>query len=47
MKIGVFTAVFGDKSFGEALDSAKSLGLEAVEIGAGNFAGKQYCNPKA
>ncbi len=45
MKIGVVANVFGDKSFGEALDSTKSLGLEAIEIGAGNFAGKQYCNP--
>jgi sugar phosphate isomerase/epimerase len=46
LKIGVFTAVFGDKTFDEALDSVEDLGLEAVEIGAGNFAGKNYCNPQ-
>jgi sugar phosphate isomerase/epimerase len=46
MKIGVFTAVFGDKDFEEVLDSVKDLGLEAVEVGAGNFAGKQYCDPE-
>ena len=46
MKIGVFAVVFGNKSFEEALDSVKELGLEAIEIGAGNFAGKKYCNPE-
>lgn len=46
MKIGVFTAVFGDKDLEVVLDNVKALGLEAIEIGAGNFAGKKLCDPE-
>lgn len=46
MKIGVFTAVFGDKDLEVILDNVKALSLEAIEIGAGNFAGKKLCNPE-
>ncbi len=45
MKIGIFAAVFGDKTFEGALDAAKELGFETIELGAGNFAGKKDCNP--
>jgi sugar phosphate isomerase/epimerase len=45
MKLGVFAAVFGDKTFVEALDTAKKLGFSAVELGAGNFAGTKDCDP--
>ena len=47
MKLGVFAAVFGDRSFEEALDSVQALGFEAIEIGAGNFAGTKDCDPNA
>ena len=37
MKLGVFAVIFGDKFFDEALDAAKGLGLQAIEIGVGNY----------
>jgi len=43
MKVGVFLVLFGDKSFEEALDKAKELGLDAVEIGTGNYPGDAHC----
>lgn len=45
MKIGVFTVLFGQKSFEEALDYIVENGLEAVEIGCGNWPGKAHCDP--
>jgi sugar phosphate isomerase/epimerase len=45
MKLGIVANIFGDKTFEEALDNARDLGLEAIEIGAGNFAGTKFCNP--
>lgn len=39
MKIGLFLALFGDKSLVEALDAAKREGIEAVEIGVGAYPG--------
>jgi len=46
MKLGVFLVLFGDKSLEEALDKAKSLGLDTVEIGTGNYPGNSHCNPE-
>lgn len=45
MKLGVFLVLFSGKKFEEALDIAKDLGLEAVEIGTGNYPGNAHCNP--
>lgn len=42
MRIGLFTALFGDKPLTEALDIAQSLGLGAVEIGAGAYPGSPH-----
>lgn len=42
MKIGLFLALFGDRSLEEALDKAKAAGCEAVEIGAGNYPGSGH-----
>ncbi len=42
MRIGLFLALFGDKTLDEALDTAAGLGLQAVEIGAGAYPGKQH-----
>ncbi len=44
MKLGVFTVLFGDKSFEQMLDHVKSSGLDAVEIGTGCYPGKAHCN---
>jgi len=45
MKLGVFTVLFQDQSLEKALDIIAELGLEAVEISTGNFAGNTHCNP--
>ncbi len=43
MKLGVFIVLFGDKSFSEALDIVKEAGVDAVEIGTGNYPGDAHC----
>ncbi len=43
MKIGVFTALWGNLSFEQALDKAQAAGLRAVEIGAGGYPGNPHC----
>ncbi len=45
MKIGVFDPVFGAMPLETMLDRVKELGLEAVEIGAGNYPGNERCHP--
>lgn len=47
MKIGVFTVLFGQKPFEETLDYVKGLGVEAVEIGTGNYPGNAHCDAEA
>jgi sugar phosphate isomerase/epimerase len=42
MKIGIFTALFGDKSLEETLDIVKAEGIEAVEFGAGAYPGAAH-----
>ena len=42
MKIGIFTALFGDKSLDETLDLVAAEGIEAVEIGAGAYPGSPH-----
>ena len=44
MKLGVFTVLFGDKSFEEMLDYVKDAGLDAVEIGTNGYPGSAHCN---
>jgi sugar phosphate isomerase/epimerase len=43
MKIGVFTALWGNLTFDSALDKAVKFGLSAVEIGAGGYPGNPHC----
>jgi len=43
MKLGVFTALFSDRPLREALYASVKLGLEAVEIGTGNYPGDVHC----
>jgi len=45
VKLGVFTVLFGQKPFEEALDYIAASGLGAVEIGTGGYPGKAHCNP--
>jgi sugar phosphate isomerase/epimerase len=42
MKIGIFTALFGDKPLTEALDIIKAEGIQAVEFGAGAYPGSSH-----
>ncbi len=44
MKIGIFTALFGDKTLEETLDIVKAEGIEAVEFGAGAYPGHAHLN---
>lgn len=46
MKLGVFAVLFGNKTLEETLAYLSSLGVQAVEIGAGGNPGKVHCNPK-
>ena len=45
MKLGVFTVLFGQKPFEEALDYIASKGLQAVELGTGAYPGNAHCDP--
>lgn len=47
MKIGVFDPVFGDTPLEAMLDRVIELGLEAVELGCGNYPGERHCSPTA
>jgi len=42
MKIGIFTALFGDKTLEQTLDIVQSEGIEAVEFGAGAYPGAAH-----
>ena len=43
MRIGVFTVLFQELSFQEALDKALAAGVNAVEIGTGGYPGSHHC----
>lgn len=42
MKIGIFTALFGDKTLDETLSLVKAEGIQAVELGAGAYPGAAH-----
>lgn len=44
MKIGIFTALFGDKTLDETLDIVQAEGIEAVEFGVGAYPGSAHLN---
>ena len=45
MKIGVFDPIYGHLELEPMLDRIRELGLEAVEIGCGNYPGDKHCKP--
>jgi sugar phosphate isomerase/epimerase len=47
VKLGVFTVLFQDLELEPMLDRVASLGLEAVELGTGNYPGNAHCDPDA
>jgi len=44
VKLGVFTVLYQDLPLEEALDKLAALGVEAVEIGTGNYPGSSHCD---
>jgi sugar phosphate isomerase/epimerase len=44
MRIGVFTALYSDLPLEEVLDKLAAWGVEAVELGAGNYPGTAHIN---
>ena len=46
MRVGLFLALFGDKTLDEALDLAVKAGVTAVEIGAGAYPGSGHVDVK-
>jgi sugar phosphate isomerase/epimerase len=47
MKIGIFTALFGDKTLDETLDIVQAEGIQAVEFGAGAYPGASHLEVEA
>ena len=45
MKIGSLSAAWSDQPLEEVLDFFAGAGLEAIEIGAGNYPGNAHCDP--
>jgi len=45
MKLGVFSVLFSKLPLEEALDYIVSKGLQAVEVGTGNYPGNAHCDP--
>jgi sugar phosphate isomerase/epimerase len=46
VKLGVFTVVFGELPLADTLDRVVALGLDAVEIGTGNYPGDAHNVPE-
>lgn len=44
MRLGVFTVLLRDLPFVEMLDKLQGMGVEAVEIGTGNYPGSHHCD---
>lgn len=45
MKLGVFTVLYQNLPFEAMLDKMVEMGVEAVELGTGNYPGSSHCNP--
>lgn len=45
MKLGVFTVLYQNLPFEAMLDKMVEMGVEAVELGTGNYPGNSHCNP--
>src|SRR5918998_6791916 len=47
MKLGVFTALYSGQPLEQVLDRLAALGVEAVELSCGNYAGNAHCDADA
>jgi sugar phosphate isomerase/epimerase len=45
MRLGVFTVPYSKLPFEEALDRFREMGIDAVEVGCGNYPGDAHCKP--
>jgi sugar phosphate isomerase/epimerase len=45
MKLGVLTVLYQRLPLPDALDRLQALGVEAVELGTGNYPGNHHCDP--
>jgi sugar phosphate isomerase/epimerase len=45
VKLGVLTVLYSERSLDAVLDRAVELGLDAVELGTGNYPGSAHCDP--
>lgn len=45
MKLGVFTVLYQQLPFEAMLDKLNEMGVEAVELGTGNYPGNSHCDP--
>src|SRR3990170_8601149 len=45
MKLGVITVLYQNLPLEAVLDKVKAMGIEAVEIGTGNYPGDAHCKP--
>ena len=45
MKLGVLTVLYQDLGLEETLDKVRALGVQAVELGTGNYPGNHHCDP--
>lgn len=45
VRLGVFTALYHDLPLEEMLDKVAAMGVEAVELGTGNYPGSSHCDP--
>ncbi|MDD2431595.1 MAG: sugar phosphate isomerase/epimerase [Firmicutes bacterium] len=45
MKVGLFSVLFSYLTWEEALDKIKEFGIEAVEVGTGNYPNNAHCKP--
>jgi sugar phosphate isomerase/epimerase len=47
VKLGVLTVLYADRPLEAVLDRVAELGLQAVELGTGNYPGNAHCDPEA
>jgi sugar phosphate isomerase/epimerase len=45
MKLGVLTVLYQELPLEEALDRVAGMGVDAVELGTGNYPGNSHCDP--
>jgi sugar phosphate isomerase/epimerase len=46
MRLGVFSVLYSQLPFEQALDKIREMGADAVEIGTGNYPGDAHCKPE-